>query len=189
MSHTNQHTIGSEPKQKEGAETEVARLQFQMGKWQNIKATLFLIWHFLILQERLVTAWKALSYKRKGSWRQSSRTMLPLIVVAMSMKKRDVENSVKTSQGKGSTVYVCGLWLTRWLTGVTHYPMVICVGHMVWAPSNGHLRESHGLSIQRRERVKQAQRAKYGPKGLSRFRATDFKCNDKFWPLENVLCR
>ena len=32
ISHTNYHTIGSEPKLKEGAETEVARLQFQMGK-------------------------------------------------------------------------------------------------------------------------------------------------------------
>ena len=34
MSHTNLHAIGSEPKLKEGAETEVAKLQFQMGKWQ-----------------------------------------------------------------------------------------------------------------------------------------------------------
>ena len=43
LSHSNQHTIGSEPKLKEGAETEVARLQFQMGKcqWQWWKATIW----------------------------------------------------------------------------------------------------------------------------------------------------
>ena len=32
LSHTNHHVIGVEPRLKEGAETEVARLQFQMGK-------------------------------------------------------------------------------------------------------------------------------------------------------------
>ena len=44
ISHTNHHTIGSEPKLKEGAETEVARLQFQMGKWQKLKVISFHIW-------------------------------------------------------------------------------------------------------------------------------------------------